>query len=262
MTKQQNVVLSVAACESSYLSCSFPLAQSIGYFHPDIAPLRVALEYLTTLEGPLWRRIRGLGYSYSYSIRIDIEAGLLQLVLFKSTNLGGAYNEAESIVNEFVTQAVKWSESDLVSARSSLGFELLSSADTITGAADNSFLNWLKQQQPGYNQRILGQIQHVTVADLQRVLITYIAPLFDAAKSRLAVATNSANVSGIVDALKAKGRAVQAIKDNRGWFETGDVNAVSTNEPEDEDDEEDGSDYDDDDEDEDEEDDDDGSDTE
>ncbi|CAK9022306.1 Uncharacterized protein C05D11.1 [Durusdinium trenchii] len=47
----------------------------------------VAIEYITALEGPFWRKIRGKGHAYSYGINHDLEAGKLTFSLYKVQTL-------------------------------------------------------------------------------------------------------------------------------------------------------------------------------
>jgi Zn-dependent M16 (insulinase) family peptidase len=82
------VVCGVAAVESGFLLQSTPCI--VDFNHPDLAAIMVFIEYLTCLEGPFWKQIRGLGLSYSYSISVDAEQGKLTFMLFKSTNVAGA----------------------------------------------------------------------------------------------------------------------------------------------------------------------------
>ena len=60
----QGVIAGVGSVESSYLiqvtSCP------VDHIHPDLAAIKVFIQYLTQLEGPMWRQIRGLGLSYHY----------------------------------------------------------------------------------------------------------------------------------------------------------------------------------------------------
>ncbi|CAE8685746.1 unnamed protein product [Polarella glacialis] len=65
---------------------------------PDLAPLAVALEYLTALEGPFWRKIRGAGFAYSYSLSHNLELGVVRFGLFKATDPVAAYKAACEIV--------------------------------------------------------------------------------------------------------------------------------------------------------------------
>ena len=37
-------------------------------FFPDLPMLQAQCEYLTALEGPLWRKLRGKGLTYHYAL--------------------------------------------------------------------------------------------------------------------------------------------------------------------------------------------------
>jgi hypothetical protein len=121
--------------ESGYLvqTCDGPTS----FAHEDLAALKVAIEYLTALEGDFWIKIRGKGHcepspsrphslpssyslwfrssgfqrrilhatppppvglSYSYDISIHADEGLLRFSLSKSTNILEAYKEAHNII--------------------------------------------------------------------------------------------------------------------------------------------------------------------
>ena len=259
------IVVPVSACRSSYLAASLPLPATFTYAHPDVAPLRLALEYLTTLEGPMWRRIRGLGFSYSYSCRLDVEGGLLVFALFKSTNLTGAYLESESIVHDYAQQrdaASRFRPEDLRAAKSSLGFELLSAGDTLIAAADQSLFTWLKGQDAGYTARLLSAVQAVSLADVEAVMSAWLLRLFDSRQTRLCVVTNPANVQDISAffADEKRGRKVQELSsvqlfqpakdgENRETDDSGDEDDGDDDEDEDGDDEDDDEDEDEDDDD-------------
>ena len=242
-------LIGVKACRSSFLSTSMPLPSTFSYSDPALPTLRLCLEYLTALEGPMWRRIRGLGYSYSYSMRVDVESGLLSFSLFKSTNLAGGYDESARIVSEFAKGAAAvWKEGDIRAAKSSLGFELLSAGDTATAAADQSLFVWMKGEQPGYNARMLDAVQRVTAAELEQAVQRWLVGLFEPQRSRLCLATNPSQVKDLTAFFEGKaGRKVHLVEHLSSWFEGRTAHTDDGVEDDEEEEEEEGEDDDDDD---------------
>jgi len=199
--EKKDIAIPLAAIESSYMYIVSPLGIK-EHDHPDMPILSVALEYLTALEGPLWKRIRGLGLSYSYGMHTSCENGLIYFTLSKSTNLVGAYEEAYKIVQEFIDGKSKFEELSLQAAKSSLVFSIVSESDTIAAAAWESIKRYLGRVKPGYQKWMLASIRDVTVSDLQRVLNTYLKHSFDSTKSLAVVTTNPSQLPTILEGLK------------------------------------------------------------
>lgn len=60
----------LSAVDSSYV---FLAAPGLDSFNSNELPaLLVAMEYLTATEGDFWRRIRGMGLSYGYSLTANV----------------------------------------------------------------------------------------------------------------------------------------------------------------------------------------------
>uniref|UniRef100_A0AAG5D1U2 Peptidase M16C associated domain-containing protein n=1 Tax=Anopheles atroparvus TaxID=41427 RepID=A0AAG5D1U2_ANOAO len=90
------VVVGLGSVESAFL---FRTCRSIIDFNdPDYVPLLLFLQYLTQLEGPLWRQIRGQGFAYGYNIVPRPNEGLLYFTLYRASNVVAAFKEAESIM--------------------------------------------------------------------------------------------------------------------------------------------------------------------
>jgi len=149
------------------------------------------------MEGPFWKQLRGQGLAYSYSIRIRVEQGLLFFILFKSVSIVKAYEEAQKIVQSFVSKEIPFDATSLDAARSSVIFNVISREDTAPSAALQSFVNYLSYAGRADNKRILEGVKAVTLEDLHRVLTKYFAGLFDPKQANISVATNPANVEGL-----------------------------------------------------------------
>lgn len=88
-------VIGIGCVESAFLYQGSPGIKDFN--DPDLPALMLFLQYLTQLEGPLWRQIRGQGFAYGYSIAPKPHEGLLYLSLYRASNLVAAYKEAKRI---------------------------------------------------------------------------------------------------------------------------------------------------------------------
>merc|ERR1719334_426741 len=69
----RHLILGLGSCESAFLSRSAPAITD--FRSPDLAPLLLALQYMTQLEGPIWRQIRGAGLAYGTFIFPSVNKG-------------------------------------------------------------------------------------------------------------------------------------------------------------------------------------------
>lgn len=106
------------------------------------------------MQGPMWRQIRGKGYSYGYTMMVKPDDGLLYLVFTKATNVVGAYVEAKQIIqNQIKTE--EWDSTLLDSAKSSLIFELIEKENTIGSVIGLSVISYFQQVDFKYNRWFL-----------------------------------------------------------------------------------------------------------
>lgn len=95
-TTMQGTVVGLGCIESAFL---YHAAPSIKDFKDtDLPALMLFMQYLTQLEGPLWREIRGKGLAYGYNLQPRPNEGLLYFTLYRATNVAGAYRETKDII--------------------------------------------------------------------------------------------------------------------------------------------------------------------
>ncbi|KAK3910629.1 hypothetical protein KUF71_020443 [Frankliniella fusca] len=189
--------------ESAFLIQSSPCIKSP--LDEDLAPLLVYLQYLSQLEGPMWKQIRGQGLSYSYSVFPSTHEGLLYLVLYRATNVVAAYKEARSILEGHLKDASSFEETLLESARSSLIFEIIHQERSVGQLVGQSILWYFKGVDQYYNSKLVKQIASVTAEDMARVAPKYVPPLFKSESSRLSVVVHTSKAAEVASEFKELG---------------------------------------------------------
>ncbi|XP_014676544.1 PREDICTED: uncharacterized protein C05D11.1-like isoform X2 [Priapulus caudatus] len=204
------VIIGVGAIESAFLVQTVPCLCS--YTDADLPAIEVFIQYLTQLEGPMWRQIRGHGLSYHYSMSITPDTGLMTFVLFKSTHIASAYKRAKTIVDDYVSGRVAWDATQLESSKSSLIFEIIEQEKTVTETSTVSLLSHYRDVGTDYNKTFLEKVSRVTVEDLARVGLEHIAPLFDTTRSKCVICVNPTRVPEVQKAFKRFNRDLTILK--------------------------------------------------
>lgn len=189
--------------ESAFLIQSIPCIKSP--MDEDLAPLLVYLQYLSQLEGPMWKQIRGQGLSYSYSVFPSTHEGLLYLVLYRATNVAAAYKEARNILEGHLKDASTFEGTLLESARSSLIFEIIHQERSVGHLVDQSILWYFKGVDQYYNSNLVKQIASVTAEDMARVAPKYVPALFKSENSRLTVIVHTSKAAEVAAEFKELG---------------------------------------------------------
>merc|ERR1719232_321716 len=177
-------VCPLSAIESSFLSLT---CQGIGPYDPNCASLKVAIEYLTALEGDFWVKLRGAGLTYGSSIYNSAEPMLLNFTLYRCSDIVKAFEASAKILDDYVSSKSKVSLFGLESAKSSLAYGIIAKTSTRLGAAMNAWVANYCGEQIDYNQWLLSQIGAVTEQDVMHALTTYLIPMFDPQISNLVI---------------------------------------------------------------------------
>lgn len=119
-TEGKGVVVGLSGIESGFLN--LVLRANLQPYDPKRAALSVAIEYLTSLEGPFWVKLRGAGLTYSYSIVESSDSGLIKFSLSKCGDTALAYEAAAKIVSDFASGSTSVSAIGLENAKASLAY--------------------------------------------------------------------------------------------------------------------------------------------
>jgi len=203
-----HIIAGLGSCESSFLSRTAPSLTDPR--HPDLAPVLLAIQYITQLEGPMWRQIRGAGLAYGYSIIVSTNKGQIYFTLFKATHPAKAYEEGKRIIMSHVEGTEPWDPLQVESAKSSLIFELIEKEKSIGDVVQESLLSFFKGIDRDYSRKFLELVNSVTLDDLNRVGKQYLAPLFSS-QTRTAIVCNPSKVEDIVQEFKSKNVEFQVL---------------------------------------------------
>lgn len=198
-SEAKNCVVGMGCIESSFLYHVTPCIST--YNDPDVPALMIYLQYITQLEGPLWKQVRGKGLTYGYNICLKANEGLLYLVFSRATNVVAAFKEAQDIVTKQVTSGT-WDQTLLESAKSSLIFEIIENEKSIGHVVEQSLVSYFKKVDYSYNRWLVSYIGKVTEADLNRVGEKYVSQLFEPAKTRTTIVCHPAKAEEIAAGFK------------------------------------------------------------
>ncbi|KAK7070200.1 hypothetical protein SK128_011894, partial [Halocaridina rubra] len=139
----------VGSVESSYLlQTTYCVTEHRDW---DVPAILTAIQYLTQLEGPMWRGIRGKGLAYEYAMTLLPTEGTITLKLARAAQLTDAYIEALNIINNHINGSTSWDDDLLESARSSLIYEVIDREAVVADVVQQSLLAYFRRVPHTYN---------------------------------------------------------------------------------------------------------------
>lgn len=145
-------VVGMGSVESSFLLQVVP---SIRDFNSaDLPAVMLFLQYLTQLEGSMWKQIRGKGFAYSYNLQPRPHEGLLQMQFYKASNVVGAYRETRQILETTLNEK-HLDQTLFESARSSLIFEIIERERSVGELPGQGILCTMKEVDHDYNRQLV-----------------------------------------------------------------------------------------------------------
>lgn len=220
LEEPSSVIVGVGTVESNYMH---QFTKSINSAKdPDLPALYVLLQYLNQLEGPLWRNLRGLGLSYSYSIFVAPSEGLIYFTLSKCSHVVAAHNKAFEIVNGYLTCEEEFEDSLFESAKSSMIFEFIKREKSAANKSLQSLIAYLRDLDTDFNKNLIRNVAKVTKEDLRRVGEIYLKPLFQSPERRTTVCCNPSKLQEVIEGF----RAVECNLEQICWEEEAFINSI------------------------------------
>lgn len=175
-------VVKMPSIESSF--ALFAVEGPDCFDHPDLASLMVLDEYLTAMEGIFWKEVRGTGLAYGVGLNINIDNGLIYFQIYRSQNGFKAFEAVHRILRNLCDEKIKFEDVYLDAAKSSVIYGLVSREDTKFSAASQAFINiFLKKIGSDGKQKLMNQVQKVSLEDLKSSLSKYMSGLLDPERS-------------------------------------------------------------------------------
>lgn len=186
-------IVGIGCVESGFL---FSTSKGItDFMDPDLSAVLLYLQYLSQLEGPMWKKIRK--NSYGYSVIPKPNEGVIVFSLYRATNIYEAYKDAKTIMEAQLEDGSEFEATLLESARSSLIFEVIEREKTVGDLVMQAMLNSFKGVAIDYNKMLVDQIVTVTVDDLRRVGKKYFSTMFQAGPSKVVIVCHPDKVEPI-----------------------------------------------------------------
>lgn len=202
------IITPMASSESSY---AFVVGKGpIDFLDADIPAVAVCCEFLQTIEGPMWRGVRGAGLAYGANINLIVEEGLIKLQIYRGTNSGEAIKVCKQIVTDFVSGATPIEEHALEGVKNALVHSAASGVENPAMVATKNYLNSkLKGRQRGHLQYYLSKIHDVTIKDVESCFKKYFVDVFEPSSSMVFVACHTSMTDELKEKLEAMGYPVE-----------------------------------------------------
>jgi len=203
-------IIGLGSAESCYMH---QLVKSIDSpKHPDLAATYVLIQYLTQMEGPLWRQIRGLGLSYHYSIQLSPSDGLMYFLLYKSSQIVAAYEKAVEILSRHLNGEDDFEDHLFESAKSSLIFEFIKREKSAAGKSMQSLIAYLRDLDIDFNKELIKRVVNVTKEDMRRVGLKHLRPLIESEKRLSLVCCHPSKIEDITKGFRTNNLTLERIK--------------------------------------------------
>lgn len=197
-------IASSVASQSSYLLASTLIPPD--YLSDDIFKIALASEYLSAVEGPFWRGIRGSGLAYGACTLHNVETGYLTFDVYRASDAIQAWLSAKRIVEDYAARKIPVDNLSIEGAIAGIVHNLTDSMANTNDAAHVKISdNLLKRRGPLYVEYFLSKLNTFGAEDVVYVLNKYFMPLFSVESSVLFACVPVAKTNAFVEFLNEQG---------------------------------------------------------
>ncbi|KAK8040979.1 zinc metalloprotease- variant [Apiospora phragmitis] len=241
------VLLPMTSIDSSF---SVSTARGLtSWSDPAVPALLVAIQYLETVEGPLWNAVRGNGLAYGVFIAKEVDGGYIHFKTYRSPNAAKAITAAKDAISTLADGTVPFEKPMIEGAISQIiSLQADEQATLWAAAAQNFVVGVVRGLEPDFNQKLLAKIRNVTEDQIRDAIKQFILPVFDPATSNVIVTCAPIMVKNLQTEFGAMGYKTQT-KQLSDYYDAYGLQAREGEEEEDEDEDDEGSEDDDSDED-------------
>ncbi|KAG7661123.1 uncharacterized protein J8A68_005360 [[Candida] subhashii] len=175
--KQEAFLVKIPAAESTHLVALTTIPTD--YLDDDMFKIALASEFLTAVEGPFWRGIRGTGLAYGASIRRNVETGYLHFSIYRGSDAKQAWLTAKQIVDQYANMELEVDIISIENAVAAIVNEFANSQDNSYDSANCKIIdNLFKRRGPKYDEFYLKKLNQLGPEDVVYALNKYFKKLF------------------------------------------------------------------------------------
>ncbi|SCU91387.1 LAFA_0F03444g1_1 [Lachancea sp. 'fantastica'] len=202
-------IVTTPASESSYMTLATNLSIQVDYNHPDYAAIFLAAEYLSCVEGPFWKGIRGSGLAYGANILKMIESDAVGFSVYRGADIINCYQTAHKIVEDYAFGRCSIDAQLVQGAISSIINGIASSESDFFSAALMKYVDDIcRKRGPNFNKTFLRKLGKVKVDDIKRVFLTYFLRMFSSETATMFVSCHPSKLESVQDFMESKGYKV------------------------------------------------------
>jgi Zn-dependent M16 (insulinase) family peptidase len=173
------------------IDSSFSVSTTKGltsFADPSVPALAVALQYLETVEGPLWNAVRGNGLAYGVYFEKQNDGGYIHFKVYRSPMASKAIGAARDALAGLADGKVAFEKPMVEGAISQIVMSMADQQSTMSAAAQQNYiLSAVRGLGSDYYTKLLARVRDVTESQIRDAIRTWLLPAFEPGKSNVVV---------------------------------------------------------------------------